>query len=244
VKKIFLTLIIIGFLTSGCIPLLGPSTVSFSTGTPNESETDPDFNSNLIKTQNSGHTQLSRVYNSGSIYIGTKELPEKHAGKTKNVIHDPPEQDASIQPELMMLLETRISQHEGLKLFPYRIAPGRPLHIGYGRNLTAGGISEAEADMMRQRDIREAVQDLKSIFPAWQDIPVDIKVVLVEMRYQLGATGFRGFKNLIEAVQQQNWQRMVFEMYESNWYQNKFTKNIAELLIKDVKNFANKTKGK
>ena len=46
----------------------------------------------------------------------------------------------------------QLALHEGLRLKPYKCTSGA-LTIGYGRNLDARGITEAEAEMMLSHDI-------------------------------------------------------------------------------------------
>lgn len=228
-KKILLMFAMI-VLLPGCLPVLN-AIPTLSTNQQIKSEPD----SSLIETKNSGTTQLSRIYNSGTIYIGVESPPETKERSKENISKDP------IGPNLLTVLEERIGKNEGLELFPYQIAPGRPLHIGYGRNLTDRGISKPEAMAMRRRDIIESIQDLQIIFPAWQSLPIDVQIVLGEMRYQLGPGGFRRFNNLIASVKEQNWQQMIFEMYGSKWYEDEFTHARAEMLINNMKDFINKT---
>ena len=106
---------------------------------------------------------------------------------------------------------------EGLKLTPYRCTAGA-LTIGIGTNLDAG-ITVEEAYFLCDNRLKLAICDLKkNVFKKeWPDLPQPIREVLVDMRFNLGAKGFRGFKKMIAAVRAQDWQRMIKEMLNSKW---------------------------
>ena len=42
---------------------------------------------------------------------------------------------------------------------------------------------------------------------------------LINMRYNLGATGFRKFKRMIQALGQRDWDKVAIEAEDSLWYQ-------------------------
>jgi lysozyme len=98
--------------------------------------------------------------------------------------------------------------------------------LGYGRNVQDRGISESEARYLLENDINECMSDLETIFPNWFDLPYNRKMVLVDMRFQLGATGFRGFKRLIEAIRTGDIAKAIQSIKESLYY--KQVKNRAD----------------
>jgi lysozyme len=95
-------------------------------------------------------------------------------------------------------LVNQLVDHEGLKLKPYADTQGI-LTIGVGRNLQAKGISSAEAFALLDHDIDECLHDLASFawFPALDDVR---QRVIVDVRFNLGANGFRGFAKMIHAL--------------------------------------------
>lgn len=106
---------------------------------------------------------------------------------------------------------------EGLRQFPYHCTAGK-LTIGYGRNIEEKGISIDEAEMLLNHDVQECILDLVQFFQDFYDYPERVQRVLVNMRFQLGAKGFRAFKNMIAAVREQDWIGMVVQMKDSRWY--------------------------
>jgi lysozyme len=78
-------------------------------------------------------------------------------------------------PEGLAQLKT----DEGLRLQPYTDTKGS-LSIGYGRNLTANGITEAEASGMLQDDVEAVTEKLsafswfKAVSPVRQDVLINM----------------------------------------------------------------------
>lgn len=114
----------------------------------------------------------------------------------------------------------QIRADEGYRAYPYRCSSGI-LTIGYGRNIDepAGGrgLSEVEADFMLRNDVAAAEIDLKGIFTNWDKIDLVRKGALINMRYQLGPGGFRGFHNTIRAVQHGLWTLASEHALDSRW---------------------------
>ena len=132
-------------------------------------------------------------------------------------------------------LHDQIIDHEGLRLKPYRCTAGK-LTIGIGRNLDDKGINEDEARFMMANDLAECAADLESIFPGqFQKLPENIQMALMDMRFQLGPGGFRGFQKMIRAVRRNNLPEMIRQMKDSRWYQQ--VPNRANDLIRMIEVF-------
>lgn len=125
--------------------------------------------------------------------------------------------------------EEQLKRHEGYREKPYRCTAGK-LTIGFGRNLSDNGISRKEAEIMLRDDVIECVKDLETIFTqkGFKSFPFDVQKTLINMRYQLGAGGFRTFKNTIQLCKQRRWKEMAKHMRLSKWYDQ--TTNRAEEL--------------
>ena len=126
-----------------------------------------------------------------------------------------------------------VKKHEGLRLKPYRCTAGK-LTIGYGRNIEDRGITVDEAESLLNNDMKECYKDLMTnVFPDdWVSIPEPIKIVVLDMRFQLGSTGFKKFKGTIKAVKDHNWLEMLLQMKDSRWYTQ--TRNRADELLEIV----------
>ena len=149
-------------------------------------------------------------------------------------------------------LEDQLILHEGLRLEPY-ICPAGYWTIGVGRNLETKslsrdeqqyilgcdeltpqqvinilkrrGITKEEALVLLAHDIQDCEQDLKQF--DWFDRldPVRRKVVL-DMRFNLGPGGFRGFKKMIAALERDDYDTAADEMVDSKWYRQVKTRGV------------------
>ena len=112
-------------------------------------------------------------------------------------------------------LHAQLVRHEGLRLKPYTDTVGK-LTIGVGRNLTDKGISEATAYQMLDEDIDEAVADL-AIFPWFAGLDAVRQRVLVDMRFNLGPSRFRQFRQTLAAVAHGEYVKASDQMLKSKW---------------------------
>jgi len=133
----------------------------------------------------------------------------------------------------MTKIEEQLIKHEGIRLTPYWCSRGY-LTIGVGRNLEGKGITEAEAIHLLNNDIKICIQDLLAIFNGqFKTFPENIQMVLIDMRFQLGHSGFRRFKKMIVAVKNCDWDGTIKEMINSKWYNQ--VKGRADNLISMIK---------
>lgn len=109
------------------------------------------------------------------------------------------------------------TKHEGLRLKPYHCPAGK-LTIGIGRNLEDKGITEKEALVLLENDIRECIEDLKTVFQAFDGLPESVRRVMVDMRFNLGPNRFRKFRKMIKAVENRDFIKAAAEMKDSRWY--------------------------
>ena len=109
-----------------------------------------------------------------------------------------------------------ITLNEGYRQKPYRCTAGK-LTIGIGRNLDDKGISQTEAKMLLDLDIAEVTTDLKKLLPDFVCLSAVRKAVLIDMRFQLGYTGFRSFKKMIRAVNEGRIEDVAAELLDSKY---------------------------
>ncbi len=133
-------------------------------------------------------------------------------------------------------LKKQLTEHEGLRLKPYRCTAGK-LTIGVGRNIDDKGITESEAMVMLGNDIAECLDDLRVIFPkndGFDGLPENAKLVLADMRFNLGSSGFRKFRRLIQAVKDEDYNAAAAAMKNSRWYGQvgRRSKKLMSLMLK------------
>lgn len=94
--------------------------------------------------------------------------------------------------------------------------------IGVGRLIDkrkGGRLTDEEIDYLLANDIRACIADVDEL-PAWQavkDDPVRARALL-NMRFQLGATGLRGFKNSLARIAAKQWAAAGAALRQSKWY--------------------------
>jgi len=116
-------------------------------------------------------------------------------------------------------IEAQLIAHEGERLSLYVCTSGKT-SVGVGRNLTDKGISQEESRYLLHNDMNECIIDLSQrVFPEqFTDFPDGIQRALVDMRFQLGHTGFRKFKKMITAFRRRNLSEAIKQMKDSRWF--------------------------
>lgn len=109
----------------------------------------------------------------------------------------------------------QVIEHEGIRLRPYTDTAGK-LTIGIGRNLTDKGLSSAEAMMLLAHDLDEAISDLTS-FPWFAELNEVRQRALVDMRFNLGPGRFRGFRQMLHALERGDFEQAAKRMLLSEW---------------------------
>lgn len=104
------------------------------------------------------------------------------------------------------------------RFFPYTDTVGR-VTIGYGRNLSDTGISQATADQMLGENLNEAIVDLSGPaflpwFPALD--PVRRRAV-VELRFNLGPQGWRSLTTVIALLAAGAFVAAAADLAQTKW---------------------------
>jgi lysozyme len=118
----------------------------------------------------------------------------------------------------------QLVRHEGKRLKPYVDSVGKTT-IGIGRNLTDKGISNAEAYLLLDHDLDECVADLGA-FPWFHRLDPVRRRVLVDLRFNLGPSRFRGFTRMLRAVEGGRYQEAAAELQHSRWFTQVKTRGI------------------
>lgn len=87
------------------------------------------------------------------------------------------------------------------------------------RDLKVGDkITEEQCVQLFEQDLSIAITNFKVVFPVSDSIPAEVQEILVNMIFNLGLVRFSKFKNLIAAVNKQDWSKAADEMKNSKWY--------------------------
>ena len=108
-------------------------------------------------------------------------------------------------------------------------------HIGIGRNLKGKGltpeelaylevtsvdevqkITEAQANHLLQNDIQEAQNNLQRFFgEQWHQISAPRREALINICFNVGFYGFKGFEKMIKAIRKSDWESAAHETEDS-----------------------------
>ncbi len=113
-------------------------------------------------------------------------------------------------------LIVQLVRHEALRLKPYVDTVGK-ITLGVGRNLTDVGISRDEALMLLDHDLDVVLADLAT-FAWWAGLSETRQLALADMRFNLGANGFRGFRVMLHALSVGNYPDVAMAMRSSQWF--------------------------
>lgn len=108
-----------------------------------------------------------------------------------------------------------LKRDEGVRVKPYIDTAG-VLSIGVGRNLTEVGLRPLEIDYLLSNDVYEAIEDCES-FDWWELLNEVRQRALVNMRFNLGPSRFRGFVLMLDAIGQQDYYTAAQQMLLSTW---------------------------
>jgi len=133
-------------------------------------------------------------------------------------------------------LKAQLIRHEGERLSLYVCTAGKS-SIGIGHNLTDKGITQEMSRFIFKIDMDECIVDLSQrvFLGQFEDFPEDIQHVLINMRFQLGHTGFRNFKKMITAYRKLDLAEAVKQMRDSRWFHQ--VPGRANDLVKIVEGF-------
>ena len=114
------------------------------------------------------------------------------------------------------ILRDMLMKHEGLRLKPYKDTVGK-LTIGYGRNLDDKGISEIEASIMLDNDIKDAKNDLFTALPWTFSLDENRQSVLINMCFNMGIVSLLKFKQTLSNIQSGDYEKAASCMLDSLW---------------------------
>jgi lysozyme len=115
-----------------------------------------------------------------------------------------------------MTIIEQLKRHEGVRKKLYRDTLGFNT-IGCGRNLDTNGISDDEVDYLLANDIKNVNADLDKYLSWWRNLDDVRQRCLEDMAFNLGVHGLLGFKNMLLAMQDKNWEVAANEMMDSKW---------------------------
>lgn len=130
-------------------------------------------------------------------------------------------------------LKTQLIRHEDLRLKPY-MCPAGKMTIGVGRNIEDRGITKSEAMLLLDNDIEMCEEQLNDRIKDFQHYPDDVKLVLMNMCFNLGINRLLGFRKTLKNIADGEYIKASSEMLKSRWARQ--VKRRAQELSRILKN--------
>lgn len=113
-------------------------------------------------------------------------------------------------------LAADLKRDEGVRFKIYRDTEGK-LTIGTGHNIEDRGITPATAELMLDEDITVALRDLDRCVPWWKAMPETARRGLANMCFNVGINRLLGFKKMLTALEDHNYNKAADEALDSKW---------------------------
>ena len=141
---------------------------------------------------------------------------------------------AEVHTSPMKLIEL-IKRQEGLRLHPYD--DNGDQSIGYGRNLTSVGISEAEAEQLLLNDLDRVRTEVRERYEYFDGLSENRQIAVMSLAFNLGATRHAKFINHHNAMAAGDFHRASREIFPGSLYATQVpsrAKEIAEIIDSDT----------
>tara|TARA_S200002703_G_C3739168_1_gene227290 strand:+ start:462 stop:920 length:459 start_codon:yes stop_codon:yes gene_type:complete len=130
--------------------------------------------------------------------------------------------------ESMAALCLSLAIHEGIVYYVYNDKLGFKT-VGVGHkivqtdpewDLPAGTpVEEDRVIQLFEEDCSKAIDNARDVIPSFNSLPHGVQAILVEMAFQMGKSGLRGFKKMVAALELRDYETAAAEMLDSRWYQ-------------------------
>ena len=78
-------------------------------------------------------------------------------------------------------------------------------------------VSEERVAELFEKDIGWTISDCQKLVPDFDMLPEEVRLIVANMMFNLGAKRLSGFKRLLAAVERGDWNSAADEMLDSKW---------------------------
>ena len=176
-----------------------------------------------------------------SIFSPVKEEPvkQKKISKTQRKVEAAKKREETVEKKdtFMGKLRKELERDEGVKYEIYLDHLGLET-FGIGHLIkehdpewgmkVGTKVSKQRVQASFEEDVSISIKDAETLFYDFWNLPEDVRLITVNMSFNLGRRRLSRFKNFRAAVNEGNWKTAAAEMKDSRWY-NQVT-NRAERL--------------
>lgn len=155
-----------------------------------------------------------------------------------------------------------LKRHEDVRPTVYTIEGNRTIGVGFDLeskvnlkilkemypNININALLNGEISLtseqiiaLMNRSIEIAYQDCLKLFNNFNNLPLTVQDVLVNMSFNMGYNRLSEFEKMIEAVNSGDWERMAREMRNSKWFRQ--TGDRSQELFNIIRQFAQQQQG-
>ena len=109
----------------------------------------------------------------------------------------------------------QLKDDEGFSGTVYKDTAGKNT-VGYGRNLDDNPLTMAEANYLLQSDLKRVAKQARRL-PCYRHLNSARKNVIINMIFNMGIGSFNGFKRMIAAIYDCDYELAAVEMLDSKW---------------------------
>jgi len=122
-----------------------------------------------------------------------------------------------------------ILEEEGFRSKPYLDSLGIST-IGHGLTY----ITKSESEYIVQNRIYEIIKKLEDDYSWFKGLSENRKTIIISMVYQLGLNGFRKFKNMIKAIENNDFSTAKKEGLDSLWAKQTPSRAIKQMDMLEI----------
>jgi len=130
--------------------------------------------------------------------------------------------------EEKIIVEHLLIEDEGMRQFPYVDCCAKEwkkcvckvkgkLTIGIGRNLDDIGLSESESIQLQRNDVNKMTSEVERSFYWFSKLNTPRRVVIISMAFNVGISGLKEFKKMIDCIESGDFGSAAKEMIGSQW---------------------------
>lgn len=126
----------------------------------------------------------------------------------------------ALAPESVEKLNKLLEQDEGFRQFPYRDTKGI-LTIGFGFNLESDGLPKPIAELWLDFKLQAIESELNAQLPLYGLLNDVRRIVLLNIAFNVGVQGLMGFRHMLAALDDGNYELAAKEILGSELAQNR-----------------------
>lgn len=115
----------------------------------------------------------------------------------------------------------KFTEHwEGRRTEAYREANGWTIGVGHrmGEVARVKSLSNKDVDALLKLDIMKAIVIARRNVKNFDNLPHDVRLIVVDLAFNLGESAFRKFKKTIAACERHDFMTMAHELRNSDWF--------------------------